>query len=183
MFRSSVGDREDLLRTLIIGNSGSGKSWLAKRLSDASAQLVTDLDDVHWLPGGYDEKRDRAAAIEMAAAAASARSWIIEGVFGWLVKPIVHQATLLIWLDVPWAKCDRNLRSRYEGETDTRSFRELVTWAGAYWERQTPSSHAGHKSIYESFEKPKICLTSRNEVGEFTRWFEQARDQENRRER
>ncbi len=173
MFRSPVGDRKDLLRTIIIGNSGAGKSWLAKRLGAASAQQVTDLDDVHWLPGGYDEKRDRAAAIERAVAAARDRSWIIEGVFGWLVEPIAQRATRLIWLDIPWADCDGNLRSRYQGKTDTRSFRELVAWARAYWERQTPSSYAGHKSIYESFEKSKLRLTSRNEIDEFLRWIEQ----------
>ncbi len=183
MFRSSVGDGKDRLRTIIIGNSGSGKSWLAERLGDASAQRITDLDDVHWSPGGHDEKRDREAAIELAIAAARARSWIIEGVFGWLVQPIVHRATLLIWLDIPWLDCDRNLRSRYRGEIDTPSFRELVAWARAYWERRTPSSYAGHKSIYESFEKSKIRLTSRNQVDEFIRWIAQARDQENRRER
>jgi len=167
IFRSSVGDGNENLRTLIIGNSGSGKSWLAKRLGDASAQRVTDLDDVHWLPGGYDAKRPRETAIELVTVAASARSWIIEGVFGWLAEPILHRATLLIWLDIPWPDCERNLRSRYRGETDTRSFRELVVWARGYWDRQTPSSHAGHKSIYESFEKPKLRLTSRNEIDEF----------------
>ncbi len=173
MFRSPVGDRKDLLRTIIIGNSGAGKSWLAKRLGAVSAQQVTDLDDVHWLPGGHDEKRDRAAAIERAVAAARARSWIIEGVFGWLVEPIAQSATLLICLDMPLTDCDENLRSRYQGKTDTRSSRELVAWARAYWERQTPSSHAGHKSIYESFEKSKLRLTSRNEIDEFLRWIEQ----------
>ncbi len=183
MFRSSVGDREDRLRTIIIGNSGSGKSWLAKRLGDASAQQITDLDDLHWLPGGHDIKRPRETAIELAAAAASAQSWIIEGVFGWLVEPVVHRATLLIWLDIPWADCDRNLRSRHQGETDTRSYRELVVWARAYWERQTPSSHAGHRAIYESFEKSKVCFTSRNQIDELIRWIEQNNDQENRRER
>ncbi len=180
MPRSPTVAREDLLRTIIIGNSGSGKSWLAKRLGDSSAQPVTDLDDAHWLPGGYDEKRDRSMAIELAVAAASARSWIIEGVFGWLVEPIVHRATFLIWLDMPWPDCNRNLRSRYQGETDTQSFRELVAWARAYWERQTPSSYAGHKSIYESLGKPKNRLASRNEVDEFVRWIEQTRDHENR---
>jgi hypothetical protein len=120
-------------------------------------------------------------AIELAAAAARAQSWIIEGVFGWLVEPIVHRATFLTWLDIPWPDCHQNLRSRYEGATDTESFHELVDWARAYWERQTPSSHAGHRSIYESFERPKVCLTSRNEIDGFIPWFEQALDHENRR--
>lgn len=81
MFRSSVGDRKDLLRTIIIGNSGSGRSWLAERLSDASARHVTDLDDVHWLPEAYDAKRERETAIERAVAAARAQSKIDCGVY------------------------------------------------------------------------------------------------------
>ena len=151
MLRSSVGDREDRLRTIIIGNSGSGKSWLARRLGDASARQVTDLDDVHWLPGGHDAKRPRETAIELAAAAASAQSWIIEGVFGWLVTPIVQRATLLIWLDLPWTDCDRNLRSRHQGETDSRSFRELAakrTGANDNLEGSSAASHVGGPRVF-----------------------------------
>lgn len=164
----------DLLRTVIVGNSGSGKSWLAGRLGDALAQPVTDLDNVHWLPGGHYEKRDREKAIELAVEAANAQCWIIDGVYGWLVQPIAQRATFLIWLDIPWKDCNRNLRSRHEGETDTDSFRDLTAWARDYWERQTPSSFAGHKSIYESFERPKLRLTAKKEVGEFIRSVEEA---------
>lgn len=73
MPRSSVGDGKSLLRVIIIGNSGSGKTWLARRLGDVSARHITDLDDVHWLRGAHDTKRPREAAIELAAAASDDR--------------------------------------------------------------------------------------------------------------
>jgi len=39
-------------RTVIIGNAGAGKSWLAGRMHAALSLPVSDLDDIHWLPGG-----------------------------------------------------------------------------------------------------------------------------------
>lgn len=38
-------------RVFIVGNGGSGKSWLAKELAAKIGFPVTHLDDVHWLPG------------------------------------------------------------------------------------------------------------------------------------
>ncbi len=169
MFQDSIGKGGDFLRTIIVGNSGSGKSWVAVGMGNALSRAVTDLDEIHWLPGGYSSKRSRKEAIERAAKAANSDSWIIEGVYGWLVQPLIYRATFLIWLDLPWEDCNDNLRSRYIGKTDTQSFRDLESWARDYWERQSSSSFAGHKSIYESFERPKRRLTKRDEVSEFVR--------------
>lgn len=38
----------DLQRVLIMGNSGSGKSWLAARISEFKTLPVTDLDTLYW---------------------------------------------------------------------------------------------------------------------------------------
>ena len=45
------------MKTIIIGNSGSGKTWLAKRLSTIFTAPVVHLDDIFWEPGGFDKKR------------------------------------------------------------------------------------------------------------------------------
>jgi len=47
----------DLQRVLIIGNSGSGKSWLARQLAEKFATPATDLDNLNWEPGGYVKAR------------------------------------------------------------------------------------------------------------------------------
>ena len=83
-------------RTIIMGNSGSGKTWLASRLGRALGLAATDLDDIHWLRGCYEEKRERSEAIQLAHAAASGQAWIVEGVYGWLIEPISYKATFLI---------------------------------------------------------------------------------------
>jgi adenylate kinase family enzyme len=45
------------MRMIVIGNSGSGKSWLATKLADAKGCPVVHLDHIFWEPGGFDEKR------------------------------------------------------------------------------------------------------------------------------
>ena len=52
-------DRADLRRVVIVGNAGSGKSWLAERLAHALSVTAIDLDLIHWLPGGYNAARER----------------------------------------------------------------------------------------------------------------------------
>ena len=156
-------------RTIIMGNTGSGKSWLAGRLGRALGRATTDLDDIHWLRGGYEQKRERGEAIQLAHVAASGQAWIVEGVYGWLIEPISDMATFLIWLDLNWDDCYGNLKKRYRGKKDSRSFRELVVWAEDYWNRQTPSSFSGHKAIFESFTGPKARLRARPDVAEFLR--------------
>lgn len=53
----------DLTRTLIIGNSGSGKSWLAERIANRLGSVYVDLDLIHWLPGGYNAARPMDEAV------------------------------------------------------------------------------------------------------------------------
>ncbi len=44
-------------RILIIGNAGSGKSFLAKAIATQLALPVIDLDTIFWLDGSYTAKR------------------------------------------------------------------------------------------------------------------------------
>jgi adenylate kinase family enzyme len=99
-------------RTLIIGNSGSGKSTLARALAACFAGTCVDLDLLHWEDDGYGEKRDERVARRLAAEAAAAEKWIIEGVYGWLALVVAPRATALLWLDVPWDECRAGLLAR-----------------------------------------------------------------------
>jgi adenylate kinase family enzyme len=68
----------DLTRTLIIGNSGSGKSWLAERLAGRLQIPWVDLDTLHWLSDEHSIARPRAEALGMARIAADEERWVIE---------------------------------------------------------------------------------------------------------
>jgi adenylate kinase family enzyme len=87
------GSLEAFARTVIVGNGGSGKSWLAGRLAAALSSPTVDLDEIHWLPGGFSARREPAAAIEMVRARAAEDRWIIEGVYGWLANAALPSRT------------------------------------------------------------------------------------------
>src|SRR6266851_4840390 len=71
-------------RTVIIGNSGAGKSALADSLASLVHVPVIDLDLLHWEGEGYGRKRDEDSARQMALKVSAQPLWIIEGVFGWI---------------------------------------------------------------------------------------------------
>jgi adenylate kinase family enzyme len=102
----------DFDRTVIIGNTASGKSWLSKRLGNKLSLSVVDLDQIRWVDGDYGRKESVPVAIAKTSEKAQQEQWVIEGVYGWLVNPIIDRATCLIWTDIPWSEGRRNLFAR-----------------------------------------------------------------------
>ena len=155
-------------RTLILGNSGSGKSWLAFKIAEALGCKAVDLDTIHWEPGGYGVVRDKQVAIDMVHQEASGPAWVIEGVFGWLAQEALPRAMALIWLDLPISQCLDNIRQRgLRRGGDAASFEALLDWAADYDGRQTSSSHAGHTRMFTAFPGRKLRLLSRDDVRRF----------------
>jgi hypothetical protein len=162
------GRTEDFARILILGNSGSGKSWLSRELGERLKIMATDLDEVHWEPGGFSVPRDKDAAKATVRQIASQEIWIIEGVYGWLAQESLSRATALIWLDMPLEQCLDDLRRRGPSPGgDEKSFAALLSWGAAYQERQTSSSLMGHGRLFTAFRGWKRRMCSRQEAREF----------------
>ncbi|MFP4594189.1 adenylate kinase [uncultured Ralstonia sp.] len=158
----------DLSRTLVIGNSGSGKSWLAERIAGQIDAACVDLDLIHWQPGGYNIARARDEAIELVRAEANQDRWVIEGIYGWLVSEIQSQATALVWLCIEPAECAANIRRRgiRRGGTE-EAFAALLQWAETYLSREGSSAYAAHARLFHDFAGAKTCLRSREDVTRF----------------
>jgi adenylate kinase family enzyme len=151
-------------RVLIIGNSGSGKTTLALELARRMGAPSTDLDRIHW-QDAVGNKREENLAADMVLEVAREARWVIEGVYGSLAGTALPFASSLIWLDLPWSVCIEGLSRRgpWEGAT-VGEHEAFLQWAEAYWQRETPSSFAGHLRLFEKFSGPKRRLVSRREI-------------------
>lgn len=164
--------RMDLHRTLIVGNSGSGKSWLAERIANRLGSPCVDLDSIHWLPGGYNVARARNDAVQLLRDAAKAVRWVIEGIYGSLVNEVCGDSTALIWLCLDEAECVQNIRQRgIRRGGDRARFAALLDWASTYRSRPGSSSYIGHQELFDEYSSDKRILRSRDEVMAFLhRW-------------
>jgi hypothetical protein len=152
-------------RSVIIGNSGAGKTTLGRELAAISGGRHIALDDIYWVSQAGLQKRVEPVAKQMTAEIAETPQWVIEGVFGWLAEVALPRATGLIWLNLPWADCKAGLEARGPQYSPTPAeYDALLVWAADYGIRQTPSSEAGHRKIFDAFSGSKVALTSRAEV-------------------
>ena len=157
-----------LKRTVIVGNSGSGKTRLAQQIADALQAPGIDLDRIHWKGDAYGSKRDEIKAREMVVEAAEKPTWVIEGVFGWLARVALPRATALIWLDLSWEECHAGLMERGPRKGMTESdYANLIAWAEEYWTRDNANSFGGHLRLFEPFAGSKLRLTRRSDVDRF----------------
>jgi adenylate kinase family enzyme len=156
-------------RILIIGNSGSGKSWLARQLSDQFKIPVVHFDQHFWEPGGFVIRRENEIVSNELKELSTGKSWIMEGVYGELASIVIDRATHFIFLDKSWAECLSGLMKRGPQITESADkvdaevkFKGLIDWAEKYWERQGSCSYLTHKTLFEQAGCKKI-LIQRNE--------------------
>ncbi len=144
---------------------------LAGRLSELHAIPIVHLDDVFWLPGGFDSKRSVEAASELIQVHLKQENWIAESVFGDLAQRFLEHAAELLWLEPEMSVCLSRLSAR--GSQSKRhmdrleleqGLRQLLEWASSYRTRIGNSSAAAHRTLYESFPRRKCILKTEAEV-------------------
>ena len=162
------------MKTIIIGNSGAGKSYLANRLSKKVNVPVIHLDALFWESGGYNKKRPKNLVFAEIEEIAQKDAWIVEGVFGELAARFAADANEMVWLDFDWALCEQGLRSRgsmssaqLDKELAEKNFRQLLIWASEYWSRDDLRSWKGHAQLIESFQSTKSVLRNRLDVDKY----------------
>ena len=100
--RKNSCDRADartgLRRISIVGSSGSGKSWLARRLSDQLAVPLHHLDALRRRDGSLlpaDEFRRRVEGLALQ------ERWIIDGHYRDVRDLVWQRAEAIVWLNYP----------------------------------------------------------------------------------
>jgi adenylate kinase family enzyme len=96
-------DLDGYHRIAVVGSGGSGKSWLATRLADATGLPVIHLDKEFWKPGWV--MTAKAQRVVMHEAWIAGERWIIDGNYASLMPPRFAAADLVIFLDINRTMC------------------------------------------------------------------------------
>ncbi len=123
-------------RIAVVGDSGSGKTWLAAELAERTGFPHIELDALFW-----QEDWNPLPKAELEAAVASAiagDNWVVDGNYGSLVQPMVLEAAdTVVWLDLPrWRvmtaitrrTIDRGLRRRELWNGNRERLRNILRW-------------------------------------------------------
>ena len=126
----------------IIGGPGSGKTYLAEKLSKELGIQHYDLDDIFWNnTESYGNKRDASERDELLADILKQEDWIIEGVYyDWCGK-CFDDADKIYLLSVPRYKYRHRIIRRFirrklgleQGKKETfKSLLQLLKWADKF---------------------------------------------------
>ena len=155
------------MKIYVIGNMGSGKSFLSKKLSESLAMSHLDLDTIFWTDGfemardRFDIKKDLYTFFD------DNSSWVIEGVYRSLQGSIMQQADTLIYVNVPWSECEENLKSK--GVVNE----ERLNYAKSYYQEERIYlgnriyCQGSHNELFNKFKGRKIRFNSQDEINEF----------------
>lgn len=134
------------MKIRIIGNSGSGKSYWAKRLSERYKISHYDLDDIVWnnRSNEYGVKNSREDRDKLLNTILERKDWIIEGVYyGWC-QSTFEEADCILVLQVPRRVYCYRIIKRFlkrklgleEGKKESlKSLKELLCWTKK-WEEE-----------------------------------------------
>ena len=163
-------------RVYIIGNSASGKTSLARKLSRILKIKSYDLDDFYWQKK-FTRKRAPAKVEKLVKKVTRQKKWIIEGVYSSCITCSLDKADLIVWLDYPahvitWRLLKRQVKRR-EKLSSTLDF---LHYARDYYRKPTHKHHdrnestrQKHKNIVDNYPAEIVHIRNRKEHEEFLR--------------
>ncbi len=154
-------------KLLIFGNSGSGKSNLAKHLNKTENIAHLDLDPLAWLNTDPPQRASLNKSFKKLQEFIDGKqSWVIEGCYTDLLELISHQANEIIYLNLPVELCIENAKNRplephkYESKNaQDDNLAMLTEWIIQYENRDDEFSKKSHLKFYDSFAGKKKMVT------------------------
>ncbi len=149
------------MKLILLGNAGSGKSTLSKRIISRELAVRLSLDEVAFHNGA--ERRPLKESIaDVEEFIQSHNSWIIEGCYADIIEGVLHKCDELIFLNPGIETCIAHCRSRpWEPEKfksrqeQDKNLNTLIEWVQSYEHRTDEYGLSRHKNLYESFNGNK----------------------------
>ena len=154
-------------KTLIFGNSASGKSTLAKTLFTSQQLPHLDLDTIAWL----DQTPPQRTPLDVAnnkikTFTAQHSSWVIEGCYANLLALLATEANEIIFMNLSPDLCMTNAKNRpWEPhkyptkQAQDKNLAMLLDWIALYQSRTDDCSLQAHQDFYRDFEGKKFMYT------------------------
>jgi Adenylate kinase and related kinases len=159
-------------RIAVVGCSGSGKSWLSKKLAEITGLPLVHLDCEYWQPGWVKTPRDE--WLKKQAEMTAGDAWIIDGNYNSTLDVRFTAADMVIFLDISRFVCILSVLRRHgkkrsdlpdylEEKLDSEFF-DFIKWVWSF----PKTGRATILSLHEAHpEIPFIVIKSRHGVGEF----------------
>lgn len=151
------------MRVLIVGNSGSGKSWTARALAQQHQLAHLDLDTIYFVPGLIAVARPmRQVLADLRAFVDTNPAWVAEGCYGDVIEAALPFCSELLFMNPGRDACLANNGKRpwephkYASKEQQDSMLPfLLDWVGKYYQRSDNCSYAFHRRLFDSFAGAK----------------------------
>lgn len=156
------------MRVLVMGNSGSGKSWHARALATQHGMAHLDLDTIVFVPGLIAVERPQHEVLaDLHAFMAGHDAWVAEGCYGDLMEAALPFCTELVFMNPGREACLANNRKRpwephkYASKEKQDSMLPfLLEWVADYYARSDRCSYAWHRRVFDTFAGTKREITA-----------------------
>jgi adenylate kinase family enzyme len=147
-------------RVAVVGNAGSGKTALSRRVASRLGCAHIELDGIHHLPDWTPIDRNEMRTI--VSAHIRAESWVVDGNYGTMVQDLVFAAAdTVAWLDFP----RRIVTSRIVRRSLSRVFLRRELWNG---------NRERARNLLQTDPYENIILWSITQHSKYRRQYEEA---------
>ena len=148
-----------MTQILIFGNSGAGKSSLAKKLARHYRAQHLDLDRIAW----QDTQTPKRALFSQSQQAINSfckkhKHWVIEGCYSDLLALLNEQADQMLFINSGVQACIDNCYSRpwephkYKSkQAQDANLEILINWIRDYEIREDEFSLVSHQKLFDAF--------------------------------
>lgn len=162
------------MKIRIIGCSGSGKTFLAKKICKKLKIERVDLDDVFWDNDSvfYGTKRDETEKINLLNEIVGKNSWVIEGVYyKWCLNTFDNSDIILLLEPKLWL-CRLRIKIRFlkrkfkleKSKKETlKSVKELLDYTKRFYAEKLIKI----KEILSGYENKVVVLKTKSQIKSF----------------